>query len=495
MRIAIAGFGHESTMFTTYETPYEYFHLHRGAELLAEYDLEAILGDWNEGIEWLPTLRAQGAAGGPVEPEAYDRIEAEILEGLAAAMPLDGVYLDMHGAAHVVGRDHAEERMLRKIRDLVGPDCILSMSMDPHGNLSEELASMVDLATCHRYSPHTDNQVSRERSIRNLVAVLRDGRRPVRAWVRVPLLLPGERTSTQVEPGATVYALAEEASHRPGVIDAGMWVGFAWADEDRNGAAVMVTGDDEDAVTATAAELAQAYWDARERFEIVAEHGTWDEALDKALAADTPRPLWIADAGDNITAGASGDLTFALTRTLEREDFLASGLSIVFEGICDPESVAAAVEVGVGGVLDRAIGATVDHRFSPAVAGPWTVLELVEGLMGEGVVGAVVDNGQVHVSLHVSRVKFTSLDDPSAWRRPYRVWHDVTGYDVVVVKNGYMFPGQKALAASTFMALTPGGTELDFSRLDFQKVWRPIFPLDHDFVPDLAPRILPGITA
>jgi microcystin degradation protein MlrC len=70
---------------------------------------------------------------------------------------------------------------------------------------------------------------------------------------------------------------------------------------------------------------------------------------------------------------------------------------------------------------------------------------------------------------------------------------DVSPYDVVVVKNGYLFPNQRETSGSEFMAFTPGGTDLDFDRVHFERVWRPIFPLDRDFEADLAPRVLPVV--
>jgi microcystin degradation protein MlrC len=269
-----------------------------------------------------------------------------------------------------------------------------------------------------------------------------------------------------------------------------MWVGFAWADEDRNGAAVMVTGWDEEAILATAAELAQLYWDAREGFQIVTDHsGSWAEALD-FVAGGAPTPVWIADAGDNVTAGASGDITYAASETLKRPEVL-EGRRFLFTGIVDPDALDAAVEVGVGGVLERAVGAQLDDRYAAPLPGPWNVVEIIDGALGEGVVGAVIDNGAIAIALHRIRIKFTPPADPTHIPRPGNVWHDLSGYDVVVVKNGYFFPGQVAEAASTFMALTPGGTELDFSRLEFTQVDRPMFPLDRDFEPDLTPRLLP----
>jgi microcystin degradation protein MlrC len=495
MRIAIAGYALEASMFTRLVSTEDDFTIARGDELLARYDFPKILGTDAEGIEWVPIMRSTGGAGGPIQPETMDAFVEEIVDGITAAhaaAPLDGVYLDWHGASHTIGRDHDEEDFVRGIRNAVGDTVVLSMSMDPHGNFSRELAELLDLATSHRHAPHLDNQATRERAIRNLVTVLRDGRRPEKAWVRVPVLLPGERTSTMEEPGASVFLAAGPASEREGVLDAAIWVGFAWADEDRNAGAVLVTGYNTAAIAATAEELAGAFWDAREGFVIVTEHsGQWDDAMDFLLTAPE-RQIWIADSGDNVTAGGSGDVTFAIHATLARQDVLDSGLKILFAQLIDPETVTAGVLVGEGGVLDRAIGAAIDDRFGGPVDGPWTVTTIIDGTFGEGPVGIILTNGLIDVAVHSARFKFTDPKDPTSFGRPGQVWFDMSAWDVVVVKNGYFFPGQRALASTEYMALTPGGTDLDFDRLPFDKVQRPIFPLDRDFEADLTAIALPA---
>jgi microcystin degradation protein MlrC len=491
MRIAICGFGIESTMFTLQLAHYRDFVIFKEDALVARYPLADWLGaEKAASVEWIGTMYAFAGAHGPVAPDDYDAIEEEIVSRLRAAGPVDGVYVDMHGAGHVQGRTHLEEGLLRRIRDVVGDDCVISMSMDPHGNFSEELASLIDFSTTHRHSPHIDNWETRRRSVVNLMEILERGEKPLKAWIRIPVLLPGERSATTAEPGASVFLAAIDAAKRPGVLDTGIWVGFAWADEDRNAAAVMVTGWDAQSITETAAELAQRFWDAREEFKIVIDHsGSWSEALD-FIASSPPTPIWISDSGDNVTAGASGDVTYPITETLARPEAIA-GKKVLFAGICDPDTLDAAVAAGVGAILDRSLGAIVDSRFAPPVPGPWTVVELIDGMFGEGMVGAVLDNGMVHVSVHRIRIKFTSLDDPTLHPRPGQVWHDLSSYDVIVVKNGYMFPGQEALAASKFMALTPGGTDLDFDRLPFHELWRPMFPMDRNFEADLTPKLLP----
>lgn len=496
MRIAIVGMATETSTFTMDRSPLERFSLTRGDEVFEMYDWAARFADIPADVEFVPGLVATVNAGGPVDPEAYDVLEAEILEWLAANGPWDGVYLHMHGAMAVAGRERAEERFVGAVRELVGPDVLLSMSMDPHGNLSKELASLVDLAAAHRHAPHIDRWDTRERSVRNLVELIRRGEKPIKAWVRVPLLLPGERTSTVVEPGKTVFGSMLPAMERyPGVLDANMWIGFAWADEPRNAAAVLVTGWDEQDVVDCARELAKIYWDLHEGFQIVAEHfGPWDEALDFVLAG-AARPVYLSDAGDNVSAGGSGDLTFALESTIRRADVSASGTTFLFAGLVDQPTFEAALEAGVGAVLDRSIGATVDRRFAGPVPGQWTVERFIEGVYCEDRPTAVVlRDGNISVSIQWARRYFVSTKDPAfaGYPMPGLAWFDPAGYDVVVVKNGYLFTGQAQTAASAFMATTPGGTDLDYDRLDYHRAGRPIWPLDVGFEPDLEPVVLPA---
>ena len=497
MRIAIAGFGTESSTFSMHSMLAEHFSVHRGDELLGLYDLDAWVGEAAADIEWIPVMRAHGGAGGPMDPAAFEAFSDEIVDGIAAAGELDGVYFDLHGAAHVADRDHAEEQLLGRIRAAVGPDTVISLSMDTHGNFSRELAELVDLAVCFRHAPHIDAWAIRERAVQKLVEVLLDGRRPLKAWVRVPVLLPGERTSTLVEPAKSVFEKLLPAIEHYGVVDASLWVGFAWADEPRNGAAVMVTGYDEAAIVACAEELARAYWDARFGFVVVSDHsGPWSEALDFALAGH-PTPVFISDSGDNVTAGSAGDITYPLEQTFARPDVLASGLTILFAGITDGDSVRAAEAAGVGATLTRGIGAIVDARYGAPVERDWRVDQLVMGINeGEGVVGAVLVDGNVHAMVQLGRSYFMDpkvIGGMTGRRLTNHAYIPATGYDVVVVKNGYLFPGQADEAGSWFMAITPGGTDLDFDRLQFERVWRPIYPLDTAFEADLTPAVLPVI--
>lgn len=494
MRIAIAGIGTESASFSPNHTVEQYFLQERGAELLEQYEWPERLGAAVDGVEWVPIFRAMAAAAGPVVPEVYDAFEREILDGLREAGPLDGVYLDLHGAMKIDGRDRAEEDFVRRIREIVGPDTILSASMDPHGNLSEELATHLDLAAVHRHAPHIDTWETRERAVLTLIETIERGERPLKAWVRVPVLLPGERTSTVYEPAATVFGALEPAIHRYSAVDVGLWVGFFWADEARCTASVLVTGYDEQSILACAKEVATSYWDARRDFGIVSEHhGTYEEAIDFLLEADPPKPLYISDSGDNITAGASGDMTYALERTVSRRDLAASGKVVLIAGLWDPSAVDAAEAAGLGATFEHALGAILDDRFASPVPGTWRVERFIEGTFDAGVVGVLLSQGAVHVSAQRYRSPFLRPTDPAFVKRPMQgqAFIEPGDYDAVVVKNGYLFPGQRDDAASAFMAITPGPTDLDFTRLRYMRIDRPMFPFDDEFEAELTPKILP----
>ena len=122
--------------------------------------------DWATQIEWIPVLHSRALPGGVVERGAYDAWKAEILEGLAAAGPLDGLFFDIHGAMSVQGMDDAEGDLINAIRGVIGPEPMVSASMDLHGNVSQDLFDGCDILTCYRLAPHEDALESRPPSRR-----------------------------------------------------------------------------------------------------------------------------------------------------------------------------------------------------------------------------------------------------------------------------------------------------------------------------------------
>jgi microcystin degradation protein MlrC len=483
--IAIAGIGIESSTFSPARTQAPAFHPSRGDDVLSRYPFLAPGAPLADAADWRGALVGKSLPGGTVTAAAFAELSDELIERLAAMPHLDGLWYDIHGAMTVEGIDDAEAVLLARIRATVGPEAIVSTSMDLHGNVSRELAHMSDLITCYRMAPHEDHMETKERAARNLVELLVSGApRPVKAWVPVPVLLAGEQTSTRIEPAKSVYAAVHEVAAADGVIDASIWVGYAWADEPRNRAVVVVTGSSKAAVTAGAQRLARGFWESRREFAFVAPTGSLDECLDEALASDA-RPYFISDTGDNPTAGGAGDVTWGLARVLSRPEFQdPGGPAVIYASVPGPEAVEAAEKAGVGATVTVTAGAQVDDRH----AGPLTMTGVVHAIRhGDR-------DAETEVVLRVGSVYaiLTKL------RKPYHHEHDFTdlsldprGADIVIVKIGYLEPELFDMSVGWKLALTPGGVDQDLVRLGHRRIRRPMFPFDPDMAaPDLTGRII-----
>ncbi|MDP9245016.1 MAG: M81 family metallopeptidase [Chloroflexota bacterium] len=474
MRVAIGGMAIESSTFSPHRSGAADFTVVRGPELLARYDrLPA-------HIDWLPLVHARALPGGAVEREFYEEIKAELLEGLRRAAPLDGLFFDIHGAMTVSGMTDAEGDLAAAIRDAVGPRCLISASMDPHGNMSRHLAGALDLATSHRMSPHEDAPQTKIRAVTNLVACLDGGTRPRRAWVRVPVLLPGERACTRDEPARGIYGSLPSIASRDCIIDAAVWIGYAWADEPRCSAAVVVTGTDEAAVTDAARELAQRYWDARARFAFSAPAAEAASCIANGLS-QTERPFFISDSGDNPTAGGAGDGAYMLGQLLD-EPRLASGAATAIWASCvDPIAVAACVRAGERGTVAVRVGGTFGSPWSVPVDGTVHRIRPADPVGGNI---AVVAAGGVRAILTTRRKPYHHLSDFT------ELGLDPVAHDLTVVKVGYLVPELFDAAKGWVIALTPGGVDQHIVRLPYRALDRPIFPLDPN-MPD--PRFDPEI--
>jgi microcystin degradation protein MlrC len=487
-RIAIAGLAIESSTFSPAQTQAEAFHAKRGDEIFNMYPFLSADSPMRGRAEWFPALRGHALPGGIVTREAYEALVGETLERLASNLPYDGLFFDIHGAMSVVGLDDPEGDFITRIREVLGTEVLISTSMDLHGNVSRRLAEQTDLITCYRMAPHEDAMESKERAAENLLSRLESGQgKPAfKAWIPVPILLPGEKTSTRVEPGRSLYAQVEPAAAQKGVIDAAIWVGYAWADEPRNHAVVMVTGDAREVVTRTAESLARSFWEVRKQFEFVAPVATFDEAITRAIQSGK-RPFLISDMGDNPTAGGAGDVTWTLREVLAREEFqTADGPSVIYASIPGPEMVEAAVEVGVGRRVEAHVGAAVDDRYAPPILLSGMITSIAHGDQ-HAETEVVVRSGSVSVIVTRKRKPYHREADFT------RLGLDPRSTGIVIVKIGYLVPELYALRAGWVMALTPGGVDQDLERLDYRRIRRPMFPLDPEMeAPDLSARLVPS---
>jgi microcystin degradation protein MlrC len=460
LRIACGGLATESCTFSPLPTTLADFAVREGEALRQGYPfLETLPG------QWLPLLHARALPGGTVTQAAYRTLKHEFLARLRAQLPVAGIYLDLHGAMHVDGMLDAEADFVAAIRHLVGPQPLIGVSLDLHANVSPAFSRLVDLAVAFRTAPHIDAAATRERTCRLLAQCLVAGRRPYLAHRRIPVILPGEKTSTEWEPGASLYASLTGTDGEPGVLASSLLVGYAWADEPRTAAAALVTADHREAAESAVSRVARRYWQQRRAFDFGVPAGSLRWCLDRALAGP-PRTVFISDSGDNPTAGGAGDVPACL----ELLPHLGT-VKALYASLADAAAVARCRQAGVGRRVELELGGKLDPRHGVPLPCRGRVRGLYDGDPRAGT--------QAVIGIGSATVIVTDGRKPFHFVRDFRLL-DLHPLDfrIVVIKVGYMVPDLKRIAPELLLALTPGAVNQDLTRLPFRRLARPLFPFD-----------------
>lgn len=487
IRIAVGGLMHESNTFAASRTDVASFEaggLERG---------EGIAGRWGEahhevggffegarrlGFEAVPTLMAWATPAGPLTAEAYREITDRLVGAIRDAGPVDAVLLALHGAMVADGQADADGATLAKVRELIGPDRPLIVSLDYHANVSTLMAEASDALVAYRTYPHVD-QRPRGRRAAEIAFGAASGRfRPTQALRKPPLLIHLLAQETDREPLRSLMAeLGPLADRNPKVLDASLLAGFPYADVEAAGpSCVAVTDDDPALAEATASDLADRLWAVRH--ELTASPPEAPEAVTRALAA-TARPAILVDIGDNIGGGSAADST-VLIHELIRQG--ATGSIVVLH---DPEAVQACVRAGVGCDVALEAGGRVDHHAPPlTVSGRVRLIHdgrYVEDqprhggirINDQGLTAVVELAGGTQVVLNSRRHPPFSLGQlTSLGLRPESA-------RAIVVKAAVAYKAAYAPLNGTVIEVdTPGLTTSNPRRLSYKNIRRPILPLD-----------------
>lgn len=463
MRIAVGGLHVECCTYNPAKLTACDFVIWRGEEMLGQPYFDVLKPF---AATFLPTFYARAVPGGPIARDTYDAFKADFLARLRACLPVDGLYLAMHGAVYVEGMEDAEADWLGAARHVAGDDCIVAVSYDMHGSVSQPIIDAIDIFSTYRTAPHIDVAETQLRSLRMLHRSLQTGEAPLLAWAPVPVLLCGEQTSTVDEPARTIFGDLPRVDTLPGVWDASLQIGYMWADEPRGTASAILTGTDPDALRREAAALASTYWDARHDFAFGSPVGSIADGAALARASAT-HPCILADSGDNPTAGGVGDRADVL-RELIAQDMR----NTIVAAITDRPAVEAAYAAGVGARLATAVGGTLDPSSAPVtVEGVVIFLHPADSPAERE---AVLRVGGIDLLLAARRRPYHNLADFQ------RLGLDPRAADTVVVKSGYLSPELAPLANPGFMMLSDGAVNQAHARLPRTRQVTPIFPFQRD---------------
>ncbi|MES0882227.1 M81 family metallopeptidase [Roseibium sp. SCP14] len=464
MKIAVGGIHTECSTYSPLLQTTDDFTVTRGSDLLKQTGLTDTR--FTNAV-FQPLFHARSVPGGPVSTSCYQEFKSQFLTALQDNLPVDGVLLIMHGAMHVEGLNDAEGDWIAAVREVVGSEVPIAVSYDLHGNVTQKIVDQIDVFCAYRTAPHIDVLETHQRAAEILIDQLCGGPRRFVAWAPIPVLLPGEKTSTEDEPARSLYLSLPNYNQRSGISDANLMVGYVWADTERATAAAVVTGTDIDDAVSTAKEIAGTYWAARTAFDFGVETKSLAACLED-VSNTASFPVILADSGDNPTGGGVGDRSDVLHAWLERG--LEGG---IFAGIADPKSAQKAWDTPVGETVDLSIGGGFGSTCPPVVAG---------AVVGSKAGSASDRNREVLVHISGNLVILTER------RRPFHNLNDFRRFGIepaearyLVVKSGYLSPELAPLANPARMALTDGAVNQNIPSL--KNVYRavPCFPFHDDF--------------
>nr|WP_314362691.1 M81 family metallopeptidase [uncultured Achromobacter sp.] len=423
-----------------------------------------------QGWTVIEGLVASAQPGGTTTRAAYETLRDELLADLRAALPVDMVLLGLHGAMVADGYDDCEGDILRRVRELVGPDVTVGAELDPHAHLTPLMVEQATVLVLFKEYPHVDVYERACELVDLCHAAHQRRQHPVAALVDCDMVVPMHTTR---EPARGFVARIKAQEGRDGILSVSVAQGFATGDVPEMGTKVLVYADGDAAAAQTLARtLADELIGMRE--QLMVPYRGVDEALDEALAFGEG-PVVLADRSDNPGSGAAGDSTYLLARMRER------GIRNAALGpMWDPVAARIAFDAGVGAELDLRIGGKVGPLSGAPVDARCRVVATHADMFMTGNSGtrialgdcALVDADGILIALVSLRTQAYHTDLFT------QLGCDLTAQRLIVVKSAHHFHAQYApLARAVVYVAAPGSASPDWRSLPYRKIRLPKWPI------------------
>ncbi len=484
MRIAVAEIAQETDSFSPMVADlkdFETYGLFFGDEIIERMrgvgpigGLLDVVAEERESVVLLPIVRAWASAGGTITSETIEFLTGRLVAGLKEALPLDAIFLSLHGAAASQQDDDVEGFVLEAVRLAVGDDIPIVCPLDHHANITERMVRYADVLVGHETQPH-DPPATGRKAAHIMFRMLRGEIRPTILWHKIPMITPQDQFLTSQGPMKEWFDLAREMERRKGVIDVSPYPMQPWLDVAEAGWSVVVhTDKDEKLAESLADELAEKAWELREQFW-ESERVQPSDAVSQAVRADSGL-IVLSDTGDSVYGGAPGDSTVILRELLAQKVPCPA-----FVPVIDPESVEAAQVAGVGAEITIDLGGKVDHIFSR----PVNVTARVAAT-SNGVTVNLADRGICDLRrtalLEVAQLRIVVLDHRCfAINHPVLYTHlglDISAAKIVVVKTASNFQFFRRWCKGLIRVDSPGMTQSDLTAFEWKRIPRPMYPLD-----------------
>lgn len=358
--IVVGGFHHETNTFSPANTDFDQFikadgwpGLTRGDEILQTFPtLNLPMGGFLSAASEhciIPTVWANAEPYGHVTADAFSRISNMILDGLSSPEKIDAVYLDLHGAMVTETHEDGEGELLRLVREQIGSDIPLVISLDLHANVTPAMFELADAITIFRTYPHLDMAETGQRGFKLLEHLLSQDKKLSKAYRQIPYLIPLSAQHTGSTPCREIY------DSIPGLISNNVFnvdfaCGFPPADIHDCGAALVVYGDSQNDVNVIAEHYLMQILQAENQFSNQLLNAK--DAVRYAIEHGSPgAPVIIADVQDNPGAGGSSDTTALMRALIEQK-----AQNAVLGCLWDAEAAQHAHSAGLGATIEISLG-------------------------------------------------------------------------------------------------------------------------------------------
>ncbi len=478
MKTFIACLGTETNTFSPMPTGLETFAetmLYHGDATAREPSLfSAPLHVWRraaegEGHEVVESLAAFAQPAGRTIRHVYETFRDEILDDLVAAVPVDIVLINMHGAMVAEGYDDCEGDLLGRVRNVVGPDAIIGAEFDLHCHITPAMVESADVIVTFKEYPHIDFNERAQELFDICARAARGESRPVMAVFDLEMI---NSYYTPTEPMRSFVSRMQSLEGTDGILSISMGHSFPYGDVADVGGKILVVADgDRDGAASLARELGEEV--RAMRTQLVVPRIGIDEALDRA-AASIRGPVVLPDVADPAAGGAPSDSTVILPRVLER------GIDRVLTGLYwDPVAVRFCLEAGEGSRLDLRVGG----KAGPTSGDPVDLAVVVRAVVSDGsqsfgpsrnptgdTVWVQSDRG---VDLVLNSVR-TQVFHPDAFTQ---LGIDLMTYAIVVVKSTqHFFAGFEPIASQIHYVAGPGALSADLGSIPYTKMTAPYWP-------------------
>ena len=479
MKVFIAGISTETNTFLPFPTGEAGFAaslaLGREASRAPDLTFNAPLIEWRrlaeaDGHTVVESFFAAAHPSGITVRAVYERIRDAILADLKAALPVDVVLLNLHGAMVADGYDDCEGDVLSRVRALVGPQAAVGAELDLHCHTTPVMFANATCLIAYKEYPHTDMAARAAELYRICAAAAGGDVRPVTGVYDCRMI---NMWRTAIEPMKGFVVRMQRLEGRDGVLSVSFGHGFPWGDVPDVGARVwVVTDNDQQNAETLAAELGRAIWEMREQTPIAAL--SVDAAIDRALAAPSG-PIVIADMTDNPGGGAPGDNTGILRRLVERGvgdaalGYLWDPLAV---DLCRSAGPGARFELRIGGKAGRVSGDPIDLEI--------TVTALVDDLHQTGLGGGRSALGNAAAVRIPPGIDVALVSDRSQVFAPdgfTRLGIEPSQKRIVVVKStNHFYAAFAPIAAEILYAAAPSAMPSDLAAIPYRKFKRPYWP-------------------